>query len=84
MTPPEPVTQLLVAWGNGDETARDELMPLVYRELHRLAHYYMKRENPGHTLQTRRGRHGALRTAVFQGLHRTLIGTGARCSYRLS
>ena len=52
MTPPEPVTQLLVAWGNGDETARDELMPLVYRELHRLAHYYMKRENPGHTLQT--------------------------------
>ena len=52
MTPPEPVTQLLVAWGNGDETARDELMPLVYRELHRLAHQYMKRENPGHTLQT--------------------------------
>ena len=52
MTPPEPVTQLLVAWGNGDETARDELMPLVYRELHRLAHHYMKRENPGHTLQT--------------------------------
>jgi|SRR5437762_3282778 len=52
MTPPQPVTQLLVAWGNGDETARDELMPLVYRELHRLAHQYMKRENPGHTLQT--------------------------------
>ena len=52
MTPPEAVTQLLVAWSNGDETARDELMPLVYRELHRLAHHYMKRENPGHTLQT--------------------------------
>ncbi len=52
MTPPQPVTQLLVAWGNGDETARDELMPLVYQELHRLAHHYMKRENPGHTLQT--------------------------------
>jgi RNA polymerase sigma factor (TIGR02999 family) len=52
MTPPQPVTELLVAWGNGDETARDELMPLVYRELHRLAHQYMKRENPGHTLQT--------------------------------
>jgi RNA polymerase sigma factor (TIGR02999 family) len=52
MTPPPPVTQLLVAWGNGDETARDELMPLVYQELHRLAHHYMKRENPGHTLQT--------------------------------
>jgi hypothetical protein len=54
MTPPQPVTELLVAWGNGDETARDELMPPVYRELHRLAHQYVKREKPGHTLQTSR------------------------------
>ena len=52
MTPSPQVTQLLVAWGNGDETARDELMPLVYQELHRLAHQYMKRESPGNTLQT--------------------------------
>jgi RNA polymerase sigma-70 factor (ECF subfamily) len=52
MTRPPAVTQLLVAWGNGDETARDALMPLVYRELHRLAHHYMKRESPGNTLQT--------------------------------
>ncbi len=52
MTPSPPVTQLLVAWSNGDETARDELMLLVYQELHRLAHQYMKRESPGHTLQT--------------------------------
>jgi RNA polymerase sigma factor (TIGR02999 family) len=52
MTPPPPVTQLLVAWGNGDETTRDALMPLVYRELHRLAHHYMKRESTGNTLQT--------------------------------
>ena len=53
MTPaPENVTNLLVAWGNGDEAARDELMPLVYGELHRLAHQYMNRERPGHTLQT--------------------------------
>jgi RNA polymerase sigma-70 factor (ECF subfamily) len=53
MTPaPKQVTQLLVAWGNGDEAARDELMPLVYDELHRLAHRYMNRERPGHTLQT--------------------------------
>ncbi len=53
MTPaPENVTKLLVAWGNGDEAARDELMPLVYNELHRLAHQYMNRERPGHTLQT--------------------------------
>lgn len=46
------VTQLLVAWSKGDEVARDQLMPLVYEELHRLAHRYMKRESPGHTLQT--------------------------------
>jgi len=52
-TPPSPqVTQLLVAWGKGDELAGDQLMSLVYEELHRLAHGYMKRESPGHTLQT--------------------------------
>lgn len=49
---PQDVTQLLVAWRNGDQDARDELMPLVYQELHRLAHHYMSRERPGHTLQT--------------------------------
>jgi RNA polymerase sigma-70 factor (ECF subfamily) len=53
MTPaPENVTTLLVAWGNGDHAARDELMPIVYQELHRLAHLYMSRERTGHTLQT--------------------------------
>jgi RNA polymerase sigma factor (TIGR02999 family) len=46
------VTELLTAWGKGDEVARDQLMSLVYGELHRLAHSYMKRESPGHTLQT--------------------------------
>ncbi len=46
------VTQLLVAWGNGDQTALDQLMPLVYSELHRLAHRHIKKERPGHTLQT--------------------------------
>ncbi|HEY6244527.1 MAG TPA: sigma-70 family RNA polymerase sigma factor [Pyrinomonadaceae bacterium] len=50
--PPNDVTQLLVAWGNGDQAARDELMPLVYAELHRLAHRHIKKERPGHTLQT--------------------------------
>jgi RNA polymerase sigma factor (TIGR02999 family) len=49
---PNEVTQLLVAWGNGDQTALEQLMPLVYSELHRLAHRYIKRERPGHTLQT--------------------------------
>jgi len=46
------VTQLLVAWGGGDRAALEELMPLVYEELRRLAHRCMSRERPGHTLQT--------------------------------
>lgn len=49
---PEQITQLLVAWGDGDQTALEKLMPVVYAELHRLARRYMRRENPGHTLQT--------------------------------
>jgi len=49
---PQQVTKLLVAWGNGDKSARDALMPLVYEELHGLAHRYMGRERIGHTLQT--------------------------------
>jgi RNA polymerase sigma factor (TIGR02999 family) len=50
--PPKRITRLLVAWGEGDESALAELTPLVYGELHRLAHHYMGRERPGHTLQT--------------------------------
>ena len=49
---PKGITQLLVAWSDGDAAARDELMPLVYDELHRLAHRYMNKERAGHTLQT--------------------------------
>jgi RNA polymerase sigma factor (TIGR02999 family) len=49
---PKGVTQLLIAWGDGDAAARDELMPLVYEELRRLAHRYMGRERRDHTLQT--------------------------------
>jgi len=49
---PNEVTQLLIAWGNGDEAARDELMSLVYAELHRLARQHMRRERAGNTLQT--------------------------------
>jgi RNA polymerase sigma-70 factor, ECF subfamily len=53
MTPAsQHVTELLNSWSNGDQAARDQLMALVYEELHRLAHQYMKRERPGHTLQT--------------------------------
>jgi RNA polymerase sigma factor (TIGR02999 family) len=46
------VTQLLTAWSDGDQAARDQLMSAVYDELHRLARRYMRREAPGHTLQT--------------------------------
>jgi RNA polymerase sigma factor (TIGR02999 family) len=46
------ITQLLEEWRDGDETALDRLVPLVYEELRRLAHQYMRRERPGHTLQT--------------------------------
>jgi RNA polymerase sigma-70 factor (ECF subfamily) len=49
---PNPVTQLLVDWSNGREAALNELIPFVDRELHRLAHHYMRQERPGHTLQT--------------------------------
>lgn len=46
------VTQLLLDWGSGDKAALDKLVPVVYQELRRLASYYMRRERPGHTLQT--------------------------------
>jgi len=46
------VTQLLVAWTNGDQAARDQLISVVYEELYRLARRYMRKESPGHTLQT--------------------------------
>jgi RNA polymerase sigma factor (TIGR02999 family) len=46
------ITELLVAWGNGDQSALEKLTPLVYNELHRLASRYMGRERRGHTLQT--------------------------------
>src|SRR5499426_2848206 len=46
------VTQLLLAWSEGDRQALDRLVPLVYDELRRLAHGYMRRERAGQTLQT--------------------------------
>jgi RNA polymerase sigma factor (TIGR02999 family) len=49
---PKEITQLLVAWSEGDESALDRLAPLIDSELHRLAHRYMSRERPGHLLQT--------------------------------
>src|ERR1051325_3899011 len=49
---PKEVTQLLVDWNRGDKAALDQLMPIVYQELRRLASGYIHRERPGHTLQT--------------------------------
>lgn len=46
------LTQLLIDWNNGDQSAFDRLMPLIDEELRRLAHRYMSREREGHTLQT--------------------------------
>ena len=46
------VTELLVAWGDGDREAFDRLMPLVYDALHRLAHRQLRRERPGGTIGT--------------------------------
>ena len=52
MPSPTDVTQLLIAWSQGDQSALETLLPLVYDELHRLARHYMIRERAGHTLQT--------------------------------
>jgi RNA polymerase sigma factor (TIGR02999 family) len=49
---PHQVTQLLLDWGKGDQSALDKLMPLVYGELRKLARQYLNKERPGHTLQT--------------------------------
>ena len=61
------ITRLLKAWGQGDEGALGRLVPLVEAELHRLAHNYMSREKPGHTLQT---------TALVNELYLRLVDIG--------
>ena len=53
---PGDITGLLKAWGEGDETALENLTPLVYRELHRLARRYMSQERSSHTLQSKHPR----------------------------
>jgi RNA polymerase sigma-70 factor (ECF subfamily) len=62
---PEEVTSLLHCWSQGDRTALDRLMPLLYRELRRLASKYLRRERGGHTLQT---------TALVHEAYLRLIG----------
>jgi RNA polymerase sigma-70 factor, ECF subfamily len=48
---PNEITERLIAWGAGDRAALDQLLPIVYQELRRMAGNYLRRENPGHTLQ---------------------------------
>src|SRR5262247_4597136 len=51
-TPPtNEITERLIAWGAGDRSALDQLLPAVYQELRRMAGNYLRQENPGHTLQ---------------------------------
>jgi RNA polymerase sigma factor (TIGR02999 family) len=49
---PEPVSGLLAKWQGGDEEAFRALVPLLYKELRRLAHHYLQKERPDHTLQS--------------------------------
>jgi RNA polymerase sigma factor (TIGR02999 family) len=52
MSDTQQITEMLAAWSSGDESSIDRLLPMVETELRRIAHNYMRRENPGHTLQT--------------------------------
>ncbi len=58
------ITQLLRAWGDGDQSAYERLIPLIHDELHRLASYYLRQERSGHILQT---------TALVNEVHMKLI-----------
>src|SRR5579871_130458 len=67
---PEQITELLQAWSNGDQVAFDQLAPIVYAELRRLARFHMARERPDHTLQPTALVHEAyMRLANFRDLH---------------
>jgi RNA polymerase sigma-70 factor, ECF subfamily len=66
---PEEVTELLQAWSRGDQAAFDQLAPIIYTELRRLARRYMARERPDHTLQPTALVHEAyMRLADFRSL----------------
>jgi RNA polymerase sigma-70 factor (ECF subfamily) len=66
--PPGAVTKLLRAWSDGDPDARDQLLPLVYRELRRQAASYLRRERPDHTLAA---------TALVHEAYLRLVGQDA-------
>jgi len=68
------ITELLKAWNEGDSQALDELIPLVDRELRKVAHAYMLKEKSGHTLQTT--------ALVNEALMRLLEGEGENISWQ--
>jgi RNA polymerase sigma factor (TIGR02999 family) len=65
MSARDEITQLLQDWSDGDEQALEKLTPVLYKELHRMAHRYMRQERPDHTLQT---------TALINEAYVRLIG----------
>jgi RNA polymerase sigma-70 factor, ECF subfamily len=62
---PQQLSQLLAAWGNGDQGAQEKLFTLVYAELHRMARRHMRKQPVGHTLQT---------TALIHEVYLRLVG----------
>ena len=66
--PPSQVTKLLRNWRGGDRSDLEALLPLVYDELRRLAHYHLKNERPDHTLQSTALVHEAYSRLVGQDL----------------
>ncbi len=66
---PNLVTTLLAKWRAGDERALDALLPLVYNELRRVAHRYLRYERPDHTLQSTALVHEAYLRLLKQGTH---------------
>jgi RNA polymerase sigma factor (TIGR02999 family) len=65
MSASQEITRLLQSRSDGDEQALAKLTPVLYKELHRMAHRYMRQERPGHTLQT---------TALINEAYLRLIG----------
>jgi RNA polymerase sigma factor (TIGR02999 family) len=64
----ERISRLLTGWASGDPGSRERLVPIVYEELRRLAHHYMRGERAGHTLQT---------TALVNEVYMRLAGIDA-------
>ena len=73
--PPKTVSELLASWHAGDEEALRTVVPLVYDELRRIAHHYLQKERPGHTLQSTALVHEAYLRLEKQGALRSRTGS---------